>query len=35
MLPPNVAKNKTLGTISETKDYMKHPARPLIGNFSL
>lgn len=31
----DVTKNKTLGTVSETKDYMKHPALPLMGNFSL
>lgn len=35
MLPPNATKHKTLGTISETKDYMKHPALPLMGNFFL
>lgn len=35
MLHPNVTKNKTLGTISETKDYMKHLALPLMGNLSL
>lgn len=33
MLPRNATKSKNLETISETKDYMKHPALPLMGNF--
>lgn len=33
MLPRNATKSKNLETISETKDYMKHPAIPLMGNF--
>lgn len=33
MLPPNATKHTTLGIISETKDYVKHPALPLMRNF--